>query len=151
MDIGRQTNSSGSKVQDTLAHPPGEAQNTDSESQEKYTGPVSRPRRVEWVLYGNEMVKLSEKFQSLAKQRIAGAVQRFEANARRTTELLGVRAEAKLRGFLAHAQASTKDRWLHFGTHLATLGEKIQAIAIGPDDDESEHSNRSMPKPEVRN
>ena len=63
--------------------------------------------------------------QKVAQQR----ARQVEAEARKAFELLGDRAQAEMKQFLAQAQEGTREGWSKFGGELVRLGQKLQEMA----------------------
>ncbi len=98
----------------------------------RFTRDFGHPRRVEWVRYGNEISKLTENLQARATETARRRIHKIEADAKRILEKLEGRAESRLRGVFAHARPATKEKWIHIGSELVKLGEKLQRLATPP-------------------
>jgi vacuolar-type H+-ATPase subunit H len=87
-------------------------------------------------MFQNEQVKQWEAKvqQTIAEaQKVAQArARQVEAEARKAFELLGDRAQAEMKQFLAHAQEGTREQWAKFGGELIKLGQKLQEMAKAP-------------------
>ena len=66
--------------------------------------------------------------QKMAQQR----ARQVEAEARKALELLGDRAQAELKQFLAQAREGTRGQWSKFGGELVKLGTKLQEMSKAP-------------------
>ena len=66
--------------------------------------------------------------QKIAQQR----ARQVESEARKALELLGDRAQAEFKQFLAHAHEGTRGQWTKFGAGLVRVGTKLQEMAKAP-------------------
>lgn len=63
--------------------------------------------------------------QKKAQERAKG----IEAEVKKLADLLGDRASAELKQFLAHAKVSTRDQVFNLGSELVKFGHKIEELA----------------------